>query len=229
MSRNFTNINNINYTNNTNNINDINTNDCSNEAIKEYLPINGPNGLASLPASQNIPPSGEVITSGVGNSPEVPRNWRGVKIDIFNNGIRTDGRASLKVNLGVIKNDGTTQTLTAAMNSPKSYVWRGVPQIDQGKMHWLLVKDIEAELKDIEYRASKFATPGKGSGTEVVGFLAETDDKWLVILAIKNARYEYWIPKRGTVTQEQKNKNLTASLYVGKSVKALLTIEDLGL
>ena len=223
-----TNINNINYINNINDIKDINYNRCvpsdTTPGIASLTPA-GASGLASLS-------SGKVICSQVGSPAEeiLPRNWRGLKIDLFDNSANRD-RTLLKLGIGIIKSDGTTQNLRAHMNSPTRYIWRGVEPVDMVNNHWTMVKEIQQEFKlnEIQYKCSKFSLPNKGKGTEIVGFLAETDTQWLAILVINARRFDYWLNKSGTTSQNQRNGNIIASKFVGKDRQPLLSLEDLGL
>jgi hypothetical protein len=222
-----TNINNINYINNINDIKDINYNRC--------VPSDTTPGTASLtPAGADGPASlssGNSFISGLGNSADLlPRNWRGLKIDLFDNSPNRD-LTSLKLGIGVIKSDGTTQNLRAHMNSPNRYIWRGVDPIDSVNNHWTLVKEIQTDFKtnEIQFRCSKFSLPNKGKGTEIVGFLAEAENQWLVILVLNARRFEYWLDKKGSTTQQQRNGNIVASKFIGKDRQPLLSLEDLGL
>jgi hypothetical protein len=225
--KNFTKINNNNNNNNFNNFNDNNTNDCVVLADSQTIKVKdfvSPTALSGLAASRSNT-SGEVICSGVGNIAEVlPRNWRGFKLDLFAN-------PSLKLKASVIKEDGTTQELVAALNSPPEYIWRQVPLIELNSSHWLAVKTVKDDLTraGIVYRASKFATPRKGSSTKFVVFLYETDTDWQLQVVIKGAIYDYALSKQSKLTDAQKKNNLIASLFVGKSQKKLLDAEDLGL
>jgi hypothetical protein len=223
-----TNINNINYNNNNNNIKDFNYNRCvpsdTTPGITSLSPA-GASGLASLS-------SGNSFSSGLGNPAEeiLPRNWRGLKIDLFDNSGNRD-HSLLKLGISVIKSDGTTQNLRAHMNSPNRYIWRGVEPVDSINNHWSLVKEIQQEFKlnEIKYNCSKFSLPNKGKGTEIVGFLAEADDQWLVILILNARRFEYWLNKSGTTSQSQRNGNIIASKFIGKNRQPLLSLEELGL
>ena len=223
-----TNINNINYINNIKDIKDINYNRCvpsdTTPGIASLTPA-GASGLASLN-------SGDSSVSVVGNPADeiLPRNWRGLKIDLFDNSANRD-QTVLKLGIGIIKADGTTQNLRAHMNSPTRYIWRGVEPVDVNNNHWTLVKEIQQEFKsnDIQYKCSKFSLPHKGKGTEIVGFLAETDTQWLVILVMNAHRFEYWLNKSGTTSQSQRNGNIIASKFIGKDRQPLLSLEDLGL
>jgi hypothetical protein len=225
--KNFTKINNTNYTNNTNCINDTNDNNDCLRAIQEKESVTpaassglAPEVLSASPCSQ----PGEVICSGVGNS-AAPRNWRGVKFDLFNT------NPGFKLKVGVIKNDGTTQELIAALNSPASYIWRNVSNQDRATSHWLAVQALEDELKqaNIPYRASKLATPRKGSSTELVVFLIEQPTGWQVNLIMKGAIYDYQLLRNANLSPAQLSNNMLSTLFVGKTQTKLLSVEDLGL
>lgn len=222
-----TKINNINNINYTNNINDINYNVCVSDTIKEKTPgtPSASSGLASLS-------SGESFSSGVGNpgNETLPRNWRGLKIDIFDNSPAKD-QSLIKIGLGVIKADGTTQNLRALMNSPARHVWRKVEPKDQHNAHWSLVREIQEDFKQskISFRCSKFLLPNKGNATDFVGFLSETETQWLFLLIINGRKYDYWIDKKGTTSLAQRRGNIIASKFIGKEHQPLLTAEDLGL
>lgn len=223
-----TNINNINYNNNNNNIKDFNYNRCvpsdTTPGTASLTPA-GADGLASLSLDGSF-------VSCVGNPAEeiLPRNWRGLKIDLFDNSVNRD-QTNLKLGISVIKSDGTTQNLRAHMNSPTRYIWRGVEPVDAVNNHWTMIKEIQQEFKEsqIDYKCSKFSLPHKGKGTEIVGFLAETDHQWLVILVLNAKRFDYWLNKSGTTSQSQRNGNIIASKFIGKEKQPLLSLEDLGL
>jgi hypothetical protein len=216
--KNFTKINNNNNNNNNNNFNDNNTNDCvvlaDSPTIEETESVTpaGASGLASL--------------SGVGISVHeiLPRNWRGFKLDLFAN-------PAMKLKASVIKDDGTTQELVAALNSPVEYIWRGVPNSELNTSHWQLVKQIQTELETlgIAYWSSKFSTPRKGSSTKFVVFLYETKDTWELQIVIKASVYEYSMNKESNLTLAQRKGNMIATHFVGKTQKKLLDVEDLGL
>jgi hypothetical protein len=229
VSKQETNINNTNNTNNTNNFNDTNFNDCFQETIKQISSVTpaASSGLASLSASQD---SGEVICSGVGN-PSAPRGWRGLKLDLFQNGLTKTMKPSYKLKLGIIKPDGTLQSLVANLNSPPRYIWRKVDVLDRANIHWNTVADIMQIFEDnnIDFRASKCALPHKSSGTEVVAFLSQTEQEFVVTIVIDAVRYDYSLPKQGTVNQIQKNANCIASKFIGKESTPLLSTKDLGI
>ena len=79
------------------------------------------------------------------------------------------------------------------------------------------------------FRASKFSTKGKGNGTRVVCFLAETDNEWFVQLIYRAHVYEYLIEKRGILTSAQRSNNMIAGKFFGRTQTKLLTEDDLGI
>lgn len=226
-----TNINNNNYNNYNNNNNDNNFNVCLIETIQESMSHapSGPSGLASLPASQI---SGKSLVSGVGSPGEeiLPRNWRNFKIDIFDNSADKD-HSKLKVSLGIVRQDGTTLNLRASMNSPKRHVFRNVDPLDRHNAHWSLVEEIQEGFKEsgIDYKCSKFGLPNKKGGTEIVGFLAESETQWMVIVVMEGRQFDYWIDKSGTTTLAQRKGNIIASKNIGKPRQQLATLKELGL
>ena len=226
----FTNINNTNYTNNLTTTNDTNFTLCVTKTSEEDITPAGASGIASrdIPASQ---PS-EVICSQVGISQEVlPQIWRGVKIDLFDNGVKGSGKKSLKLKLGIIKHDGTTQSLIALMNSPVSYVWRQVTDVDYNNSHWTTVRNIQDrfDAHGIRYRVSKCSTPNKGNSTEIVVFLVEDDIDWFVTVVRSGQQFTYSLSKNSNITAAQRAGNIIASKFIGHQAKPLLTAEELGI
>jgi hypothetical protein len=226
----FTNINNTNYTNNLTTTNDINFTLCVTKTSEEDITPAGASGIASrdIPASQ----PGEVICSGVGNPPEVlPHLWRGLKIDLFDNGVKGSGKRSLKLKLGVIKKDGTTQSLVALMNSPVSYVWRQVEDVDRYNPHWTTVRNIQERFdsNNIPYRVSKCTLPNKGGSTQAVVFLSEDDKDWFVVIVREGQQFNYILSKQGAVTQAQRAGNVIATKFIGQQMRPLITFKELGI
>lgn len=227
----FTNINNTNYTKNlttTNDTNDINYTLCETKTSETDVTPAGASGLASLPASQ----PGEVICSGVGNPPEIlPILWKGLKIDLFDNGVKGSGKRSLKLKFGVIKKDGTTQSLVALMNSPVNYVWRQVEDVDRYNPHWTTVRNIQERFdsNNIPYRASKCTLPSKGGSTEAVTFLSEDNKDWFIIIVREGQQFNFIISKESPVTSAQRAGNIIASKFIGQQMRPLITFKELGI
>lgn len=223
-----TNINNINNINYNNNIKDINYNRCVPSDTTQEKQADTPAGAGGLASLS----SGESSCSVLGNPGDeiLPRNWRGLKIDLFDNSPAKD-RSVLKIGLGIIKADGTTQNLRAHMNSPSRYIWRGVDTKVQYNAHWSLVREIQEDFKQskINYKCSKFSLPNKGKGTEIVGFLAETESQWLIMIILNGRKFDYWLDKTGSTSLAQRQGNIISSKFIGKENQPLLTLEDLGL
>lgn len=224
----FTNINNTNYTNNLTTTNDTNFTLCM---TKQKASTSArTSGLASLPRPAGSP--GEVIVFGEVMPEEVlPAGWRGVKLDLFDNGVRGSGKRSLKLKLGIIKSDGTTQSLIALMNSPVSYVWRQVADTDRSNAHWTAVRTIQDTLEShaINYRISKCSTPNKGGSTEIVAILVEGSVGWSVSIIREGQQYEYAILHDGPITAAQRAGNIIATKFVGQNHRPLLTARELGI
>jgi len=226
----FTNINNTNYTNNLTTTNDTNYTLCLTKTSEEDKTPAGATGIASrdIPAPQ----PGEVTCSGVGMPAEnLPQIWRGVKIDLFDNAVKGSGKSSLKLKLGIIKKDGTTQSLVALMNSPVSYVWRQVPDVDYNNPHWTTVRNIQDrfEFNDVKYRVSKCTTPNKGNSTEIVVFLVDADTDWFVAIVREGQEFNYTLSKNSQITAAQRAGNIIATNFIGQQARPLLTAKELGI
>lgn len=221
--KNFTNINNINYTNN--NTNNTNFNLCEITKQKEEMTSpSGRSGLASLSWG------GQVV--GEVNSPSVllPEQWRGVKLDLFDNNLRSNDQPSYKLKIGVIRQDKTTQALVANLNSPPNYVWRGVEDVDRARPHWRLVHSIMRVLDNNSqpYRVSKCILQGRSGSSEIVVFFLPLDLYQFII--VRNAcQYIFEIAKDHKLTQAQRSKNIIASQFFGRNQAPLLTAEELGI
>lgn len=234
-SRFSTNINNTNYTNNLTTTNDINYNVCVTNRNEEIaITPAGADGLASLPrplGSPGVPRRG-VLVAPADDPPEIlPQGWRGLKIDIFNNADRNSEKKSLKVKLGIIRSDGTTQSLIALMNSQKNQVWRKVEDEDRYTPHWISVRNTQERFEslNIDYRISKCCLPNKGGSTDIVLFLLEDDNDWAVSIIRESQQFTYVIEKDSKITQAQRAGNIVASKFIGKENKRLLTAKDLGI
>jgi hypothetical protein len=118
---------NINSINTINTMNTINTNNTTTTTVHpdgmnkgEVTPAES-SGLASLSLS---PCSGPGLSTSFGVG--IPRNWKGLKLDLFLNGYNKRDQPQFKLTLGIIKLDGTTQPLRVNFNSPKDRIWLGV-------------------------------------------------------------------------------------------------------
>jgi hypothetical protein len=161
----------------------------------------------------------------------LPPGWRGVKLDLFDNGVRGSGKRSLKLKLGIIKNDGTIQSLVALMNSPVGYVWRQVADTDRNNAHWTAVRNLQDTLESVNqpYRISKCSTPHKGGSTEIVAVLIENNGYWSVAVIREGQQYQYVIPADSDLTAAQRSGNIIASKFIGKNQRPLLTAQELGI
>ena len=232
-SRFITKINNINYNNNNNNNNDINNikfKICeTNRNEVPYTP-SGISALASLSRPSDSPPVPQVFCEGM-PAEFLPSNWRGLKIDIFNNGDRLNNTESIKVKLSIIKQDSSTQSLIALMNSPVSYVWRQVNSDDRNKPHWLTVSRIQDYMAEnnVSYRVSKCSLPRKGGSTDVILFLLEDEQYWYVKIIKEAQELNYHLDKSARVTPAQRAGNIVASKFIGQGSKPLITAKELGI
>lgn len=236
-SRFITKINNINYNNNNNNnnnINDFNFTLCKTKSNQVPYTPSGRDGLASLSRPADSPSVPQVVSHLVweGMPAEfLPSNWRGLKIDIFNNGDRLRNTQSIKVKLSIIKQDSSTQSLIALMNSPSSYVWRQVNSDDRNQPHWLTVSNIQDYMAEnnISYRVSKCSLPRKGGSTDVILFLLEDDQYWYVKIIKEAQELNYHLDKSSKVTPAQRAGNIVASKFIGQSMRPLITAKELGI
>lgn len=234
-SRFVTNINNTNYTNNLTTTNNTNYNVCVTNPNEEIaITPAGADGLASLSrplGSPGVPRRG-VLVAPADDPPEIlPQGWRGLKIDIFNNADRNSEKKSLKVKLGIIKQDGTTQSLIALMNSKVSQLWRSVPDEDRCDPHWITVRNVQERFEslNIDFRASKCCLPNKGGSFTMVLFLLEDENDWAVSIIRKGQQFSYVIEKDSKVTQAQRAGNIVATKFIGKENKRLIDPEEYGI
>jgi hypothetical protein len=226
-----TNINNIlTTTNHTNDTNDKTTtiivkdNQVDDQSLRSSL------GRASPSASQE---SKELqFDSGI----ELPPNWLNFKWDLFKNP-SAKSRDQLRLNLNIVRKDGTQAKLTASLNSPHDRVWRKVTDEERADPHWSLVEEeyrtwrrtYGPNLED--WRASKFYQPGKKDSTRLVIFLREQHDLYQLRLFYRAAMWDYSLLKtsREQLTIKQIQGNQIATLFVGAKARKILTEDDLGI
>jgi hypothetical protein len=220
-----TNINNINNINYNNNINDFNFNICSSETNELTKTPAVASDIASRPQLESVVPQEGIAAL------KLPPRWRGVKLDLFDNGTNKNTTPSLKLKVNVIKQDGTTQSLVANLNSPHRYTFRVVDPIDQVNFHWTCVKNYMLELKnnEIDFRISKCALPNKQGGTEAVVILMESDAQWVVHLINEGKIYEFLLDKLAGLNKNQRASNMIASKFFGQEMKRLYSLKELGL
>lgn len=234
-----TNINNIltttNNTNNTNNLTTItfvkNKDGRDNELCSSL-------GLASLSASQDIPgslASPRDSINFVGGS-ELPRSWLNFKWDLFKNpSVKTTEQ--LRINLNIVRQDGTQAKLTASLNSPHDRIWRNVDEEAAATDHWQLIRSEYSQWrktfgpKITDWRASKFYLPGKKESGDTVVFFREAESDYQLRLFYRATILDYAIPKSSyeSLTIKQLQGNQIASLFVGKKTRKLATADDWGI
>jgi len=233
-----TNINNIlTTTNNTNDTNDVTTTiivDEINNHVEDQS-LRSSFGLASLSASQGIlaSPRDSIHFSG-GNG--LPPAWLNFKWDLFRNP-STKSLAQLKLNLNIVRLDGTQMKLTASLNSPHDRIWRKVTEQERTEDHWQLIESEYREWRKCygpnltDWRASKFYQPGKKDSTELVVFIRETDHFYNIRLFYRAAMWDYELAKSSIdkLTIKQIQGNQIATLFVGSQPRRLLTADDLGI
>lgn len=195
-------------------------------------------GLASLSASpqgsQSLATPTDSISFAGGS--ELPPAWLNFKWDLFRN---PSDRVldQLRLNLNIVRKDGTQSKLTASLNSPHDRIWRKVTDEERTDAHWQLVEDeyrawrkhYGARVSD--WRASKFYQPGKKDSTRLVVFLREEPDLYQLRLFYRAALWDYKLLKssQDKLTIKQIQANQIATLFVGSQARKILTEDDLGI
>lgn len=189
-------INNIKYNNNNKH-----TSIVSEESNDGEVDTSSSSGLASLSAPQK--PLGEALAS----YGTLPAKWRGVKLDLFAN-------PGYTLKLTIIKHDGTRVALSANLNSPRSYVFRGREQGLGTEQHWQLVEYLMELRDDFDYKISKVGKPRKG-GTmmDFVAIIYHTDAKWHCDLIYEHRIWSFVLDRE--TSQAFRDKNGLASGYSG--------------
>lgn len=163
---------------------------------------------------------------------KLPAEWRGVKLDLYNNGNNKDGSPSLKLNISVIRAlDGEQVKLQASLNSNwDSGVRRGIDSQEYAtSSHWIRVKQHRKELEYIyEPRASKIGLKQHQGGTEMVAFVYQ-DRKgvWCVDIVREGTVYEFELTD--PMSQKQSQTNQIATAYRGVKKRSLIKPRELGI
>ena len=228
-----TNINNI--TNNTNNTNDLTTitfvdnKDETDDSLRCSL------GLASLsaPPQKTVKSREDIHFSG---GSELPSAWLNFKWDLFKNPSARP-LAQLKINLNIVRQDGTQAKLSASLNSPHDRIWRGVDDEMAATEHWQLIRSEYREWracfgpKLTDWRASKFYLPGKKESGETVVFFREEATEYQLRLFYRARLLDYSIAKSSynDLSVKQIQGNQIATLFVGKKTRKLATADDWGI
>ena len=241
-------INNNNYTIITNN--DKKVNSCTPEARQI---INGEplvrSGLASLSASQDIPPQEEslvpqvVALQNLFQETTIPANWEYVKLDLYNNADTEDlaknkSKYKLAINIKKTGNNGWI-TFMAGLSTEIRFMKRGLDATAWESGHYLNVRESYNELKQQCGFARASKTYLKGYRTK-----GQTIENLSVVFAPTDKQGEYyinlhfgdqqwiWILKGGAgyLTPAQRKKNIiaTAGVKRGQKVKNLDAKDLLG-
>jgi hypothetical protein len=217
-----TNINNTNYINNTNNINNnINYFTRCDEITSEEEVMETPAGASGIASRPGKPQLAALL----------PKGWRGLKLDLFNNGRGKNNQALLKLKLGIIKQDGTTQSLITFLGSPTEYVWRGWDPSEIGSVQWNLVDKTIKELEQtgIHFVASKFVLPNKAGKLDWVCCLIESESSWFIILLREGQKWDFELPKDSKLTEKQKQGNIVSSMFIGQPMSKFIDTRALGI
>lgn len=223
-----TNINNTNNTNNTNNkTTTIIVDEINNVVVNQSLRSSF--GLASRTDSS---PKGIHLESGS----ELPAPWMNCKWDLFRNP-SPKSLPQLRLNLNIIRLDGTRAKFTASLNSPQDRIWRKVTDEERKEPHWLLIQEQyylwrrEFGTELIDWRASKFYLPGKKESGETTIFFKEYMDRYQLRLFYRAAIWDYAILKSSAenLSLKQIQGNQIATAFIGRQARRLATADDWGI
>lgn len=237
-----TNINNIlTTTNNINNTNYITTSmivSDDNNQVEDISPCSSLGLVAEpLSATQDIPggkpQSKEIHFSG---GSELPPLWLNFKWDLFRNP-SSKTIPQLRLNLNIVRKDGTQAKLTASLNSPHDRIWRKVTDEQRLESHWSMIEQEYRIWRKAygpnvtDWRASKFYQPGKKDSTEFVVFVKEDDNAYQLRLFYRATMWDYTLFKSSIdkLTVKQIQSNQIATLFIGSRARKILTADDLGL
>ena len=225
---------NINNTNNTNNTNDTNNKLTTTTLVWSKDQSKEKDKLTSSPLGKPIEEQEPLDSScqdlGV---KKMPGEWRGVKLDLFNNGINKDGSAMMKLNIGVIRKiDGAQVPLQASLNSSwDDSVRRSVDKNDWNNLpHWIRAKQHRKELEYLyNIRASKIGLKQKSGGTEMVAFVfQDRANIWCVDILREGQIYSFELKDTLSENQIAQGK-IIATVYAGTKKTRLITAKELGI
>ena len=205
-------INNINYYNNNNN-----TSIVSKENNEEMYTTSSSSGLASLSASQK-PLEVAFMPPG-----ELPARWKGVKFDLFAN-----PRKKLKIT--IVRPDNSKFECVAALNSPRSYVYRGKEEGKGSEEFWTAVETVYQSRKDQkDFRISKVSKPRKGQTIDNMAVALYTQDNiYMLDFVYDDEVYQYKLT--GECSPKFLEMNGVATAYYGRtSGRAWANKEELGI
>ena len=215
---------NINNTNNTNNTNDINnTNNKINNTTLCHLGNERVNETSSFPLGK---PKEEDNVSHLEGVRKLPAEWRGVKLDLFCNGVNLDGSAQMKLNVGVLRHsDGAQIALQASLNSAfDDAVRRGVDKTQwNSDSHWISVKKHRKELQQFvqDVRISKIGKKSKHGGTTWVAFVYCIDCDWCVDI-VRDAEIYHFTLNQKLSAKQLAQGNMIATGYFGERKQTLI-------
>jgi hypothetical protein len=231
---------NINNTNNNNNTNDTNNKLTTTTLVWSQDHSKAESNLTSSPLGKATPSetasqSQEPLDSSCQkiSHKRMPAAWRGVKLDLFCNGINKDGTANLKLNIGVIRKlDGAQIALQASLNSTwDDSVRRGVDKTAWNtESHWITAKQHRKELEYVyNIRTSKIGLKQKGGGTEMVAYVFQDHSQtWCVDILREGEIYNFQLTDTLTESQKRQGK-MIATGYTGVRTQRLITAKELGI
>jgi len=225
------NINNTNNTNDTNDTNDIlktTTLSWSKDQSKVETSLTSSSLELASPREQELSDSSQKISHK-----KMPGEWRGVKLDLYKNGINKDGSAMMKLNIGVIRKiDGAQVPLQASLNSSwDDGVRRSVDKNDWlNDPHWIRAKQHRKELEYVyDIRASKIGLKQKSGGTEMVAYVyQDRSSMWCVDILRESQIYSFQLDDPLSDAQIAQG-NTIATVYAGTKKTRLITAKELGI
>lgn len=223
-----TNINNINYNNNNNNNNDNNYFKFVREDNKQEN--HGLTSSIDFKTNTNTKEELKSIKGALAPLGYIPPEWRGVKLDLFNNPAKGKSKGGLKLAISIIRQDGTTINLTAALNSPQRHVFRGRTAGNGSESFWnTLTGLMKLRNKESNYRVSKFSKQNKSGTVKDFGVILYKTHVWMVDIIRKDEVFSFALSDN--LTDKMRKTNIIASKYYGAGGKSnnWSSLEDLGI
>jgi hypothetical protein len=156
----------------------------------------------------------------------LPKGWRGLKLDLFNNGRGKNNQDLLKLKLGIIKQDGTAQSFIASFGSPNEYVWRTITEEQLQEPQWKACQKLMDGLdsNDIPYNVSKCSKQNKGGSIPLVAFLFANYE---VVILRDGVSWSFCLDQEPT--DKQRQGKIIATKFIGQSARSMPTLEELGI
>lgn len=164
-------------------------------------------------------PLGEAMAS----SGSLPSNWRGVKLDLFEN-------PDLVLKITIVRKDGSKFPCVSHMNSPKRHVFRGRQDGQGTDYHWRLVEYLLEIRDDFDYRISKVTKPKKaGTITDFVAGIYLHEGLWHCDLVFEHQIWQLRLDKPLTERFQKSNGIATGYQGITGYQRPWATAEELGI